>query len=100
MTRTVTTGLWGIAIMIDETEFLKYKLEMERRFFELEKKVLILSHELEKHALGKPGAVTALTDDEKKKMEEDSLKQAKTFAEWTEDSETLERLGVGIKTNE
>lgn len=86
--------------MIDEAEFLKYKLETERRFFELEKQLLLLQHRVEKNELAKTGAVAELSEEEKTKIEEDAVKQTKTFAEWTEDAETLAKLGIGVKTNE
>lgn len=84
--------------MIDEKDFLKYKLEIERRFFEIEKKLLLLEHQLEKAVSGQVGANVEMSDEEQKKIEEEALRQAKTFAEWTEDADTIAKLGIGIKT--
>ena len=88
--------------MISKKEFLAYKLEMERRFHEQDIKILELQNQLEKAELRRQirsPAPVAISDEEKKANEEEAARQQKRFAEWTEDADTLSRLGMNLNGN-
>lgn len=94
--------------MIDKKEFLKFQLEVERRYSSLERKMDELKSELVKQELrhkieiqqlllelNKPYNPPSVTDDEKR----ETNKGAGLLLEYSEDAETLQKLGFKIKEN-
>ena len=88
--------------MISKEEFLEYKLETERRFNEQDRKILILQHELEKAELLrqiKSPAPIVVSEEEKAAAKKEAEDQQRKYAEWTEDPDTLAKLGIGVNGN-
>ena len=83
--------------MISRKEFAAFQLSVEKRFAALERENQELKHRIEieqlKSTLKNPDP-TPVSDDEKKAAENAVNEQNRKFAEWSEDSETLSKLGL------
>ena len=82
--------------MISRKEFANYQLEMEKRFSQLEKEVQALKHQLEieklKVNINNP-TPSEPTKEEKEAAKKEVEEQNRVFNEWSEDQETLVKLG-------
>ena len=83
--------------MISRKEFAAFQLSVEKRFAALEKENQALKHQLEIERLKtefKNPEPTPVSNDEKKAAENTVNEQNRKFAEWSEDTETLSKLGL------
>lgn len=83
--------------MISRKEFAAFQLSVEKRFAAVEKENQELKHRLEIEQLKstlKNTEPAPASNEEIKAAEREMEEQNRKFVEWSEDSETLAKLGV------